>query len=207
MHASGKIQAGTTICKVQKYGTVLIAHFGTAILLRVETKSAHSVTLFDGDRIERQAMLEPGNLIERADRLESDFWPAYQRIILSIPKMEPKLRPGIKPMMRAIDFVLAGKGRNGLPEAILLRFTTDFNQPHPIPQKTRLSLPYDGTGFVVGLTADYPLNIGNTEIKSGILNYLSAASHAHPDAVGPPFTIARVNSDGQIAYDQAGACQ
>lgn len=204
-HASGEIQAGPTVCKVQKYGTVLIAHFGTG-LLRVETKSASPVILFDGDRIEREAMKHSGTLIERADRLEGVFWTAYRRAIINISKMEPKLQPGTQQMMRNIDFVLAGKGSSGLPEAIVLRFATDFNQLHPIPQKTRLYLPHDGTGFVVGVRATDPLNIGNTEIESAILNYLAAASRAHPDVVGPPFTIARVSSDGQITYDQAGAC-
>jgi hypothetical protein len=205
-HASGEVDAGPTVCKVQKYGTVLIAHFGTAVL-RVQTEPAHKwVTIFNGDAIERKAMLQPGTLTERADRLERDFWPTYKRIILSIPKTTPKLQMGFKRMMRSIDFVLAGKGRSGFPEAIVLRFSTDFNQPHATPQKARFSIPYDRTGIVVGLAADYSLSIGNTGIETGILSYLGAASRVHPDAVGPPFTIAHVGPDGQITYDQTGAC-
>ncbi len=203
--SAGRVDANSTICKVEQYGTIVVAHYGTDVL-RVKNEFAKWVTVFNSEPIVQRALRPPGTLTERANRLDTAFWPAYQAIIRDVPKLNPKLRGGVQRMVKEIDFVLAGKGRSGLPEAIVLEFTTEFDGFLPFPQKRRWSVPYNKSQAAIGLTVKQPLDLESNGVDSGILSYLDAAATAHSDAVGKPFTIVRISPDGHIHYEQAGKC-
>jgi hypothetical protein len=197
-------ETSSKTCKIQQHGAVLVSYSGGALLLDKRTGD----TVFDAAEIARKAVASPGSLSEKADSLERSYWAVYRNMIKSISTMDsPQDRLVFKQMLYQTTFVVAGRGKDGLPEAIRLDFFANFNETNPSPQKRRTSIPKDadatlGWGELIPRGAKDPF-AGN--VGQAILGYLKQEAGAHSSEVGPPYSLARVTKDG-IVFDQKGAC-
>jgi hypothetical protein len=199
------------VCKLKKYGTVLITHYGAANV-DLQANLAHSWTSIDrfsADDIEQMAGRVPGSLSDKADWLERYYWSVYQKWVYRALRFQPgKLRDGIEDEFGLTGFVLAGKGVDGMPEAIVLQFTTDFRESNPKPVKMRWKIPQDKTVSFLGL-ADYHIDSKvdpfASGISKGIISYLKLETQIRPGQVGAPYAVVRIDKD-RMVFEQQGAC-
>ena len=192
-------------CKIQHYGTI-VSHYG---LTRIEDQADSTGRFFlplDSDKMLHRAALTQGPLTTKADRLEQEFWPLYQAEVRRYHRFPRSQWPYFELSLHDIGFVLAGKGRNGLPEAIILDFSTDFQKPNPQPNKLRWSVPYDKTEVLMGQN-DLQYKPFGFSPNEDILAFLQREAAVHSDNVGPPYVIARLDNSSTIHFDQPGACK
>jgi hypothetical protein len=202
----GGVRSAISACKTNQYGSVVVAHYGIAGIPVPTDSNGHFITGLDADAISRKAALGDGSLSDKVARLEGDYWKDYEMLVKGSVNWNPVARTKLLPALSQSTLVMAGKGRNGLPEAIVLDFYTHFNQRIPVPQKGQLSIPYDQPWVVLGpndVKFDPPAT-GNPEAY--MLDFLKRVAAKYPDMVGPPYSVVRLGSSG-ISFDKAGACQ
>jgi hypothetical protein len=205
LESGASIETGKTACKIQQHGAVLVSHSGGALFLDKNTGD----TVFDAAEIARKAVASPGSLSDKADSLERSYWAVYRNMIKRISTMDSlQDRVMFKQMLYQTTFVVAGIGKDGLPEAIRLDFFTNFNESNPSPQKYRMSIPKDAGATSLGWDELIPRGAKDPfagNINQAIVGYLKQEAGAHSSQVGPPYSLARVTKDG-IVFDQKGAC-
>jgi hypothetical protein len=200
------------MCKTKEYGTVVVAHSGGAAMIAVKQDGASTqmTTVYDADEIARKAVRVPGSVSDKADSLERNFWAVYKDLVSTVPNIPPGL-PRLEWMNNLSEngFVVAGVGKSGLPEAVVLTFTTDFSKPVFRPRKERTWISEEGINeFYMGWFDALPkgdIDPFPGNVDKAIMGYLKAETRMHSSVVGPPYSLARVTKDG-IVFDQKGAC-
>lgn len=200
-----------SVCKLKQYSAILITHYGPTIVSFQADPAKPSTTVFDADDLMQKTASIAGSLSDKANWLEKSFWEFYRHLISTdLPSFKSaEMRKDFENNFRLNGFVIAGRGKSGMPEAIVLQFTIDFREFSPRPMKTRWTIPGDRTELYLGVSEIQPKPGRDPfaeNIDKGITDYLAIESTLHPHQVGPPYAIARIGKSG-ITFDQNGACK
>ena len=194
-----------TVCKILKYGNIAVLEVGGT---RAEVRLPNSkkpVVLFDVSKEADKALRRPGNLEQKANAIQTEFWAFYEHIWHDFYPTAPDKQIFYGQFGR-IYIALAGKGESGTPKVIELRFTAT---PHGEPHEERAEISKERDHFYLGwteavdLTPFDPFAMG--DVEKTMTQILQQEAKIHPFEIGPPYSLARVTKRG-IVFDQLGAC-